>query len=112
MNEREQRGLVIAALCKLNKNEKGWLVPSQSCEKIYCVNIQEQTCDCPDHQTRGCKCKHLYAVEFTMKRETDRGVTRLALSLLPPQLTYAAIANGASAPYRAFCSRAIRYSWY
>ena len=71
MNEREQRGLVIAALCKLNKNENGWMVPSQSCEKIYCVNVQEQTCDCPDHQTRGCKCKHLFAVEFTMKREMD-----------------------------------------
>jgi transposase len=71
MNEREQRGLVIAALCKLNKTEKGWLVPSQSGEKIYNVNPANQTCDCPDHETRGCKCKHLYAVEFTMKREMD-----------------------------------------
>ncbi len=72
MNEREQRGLVIAALCKLNKNEAGLQVPSQSSEQIYTVNVQAQTCSCPDHQTRACKCQHIYAVEFTMKRETDR----------------------------------------
>ena len=40
------------------------------------------------------------------------GVTRLPLNFWQAQPTYAAIANGASAPYRAFCSRAIRYSWY
>ena len=72
MDAREQRGLVIAALCKLNKTEQGWLVPSQSGEKIYTVNVQSQTCTCPDHQEAGFKCKHLFAVEFTLKRETDR----------------------------------------
>src|ERR1022692_3766036 len=41
-----------------------------------------------------------------------QGVTRLPLNFWQAQPTYAAIANGASAPYRAFCSRAIRYSWY
>lgn len=70
MNPREQRGLVIAALCKLNKTNEGWLVPSQSgAERIYRVNVEAQTCTCPDHQEAGFKCKHLYAVEFTMKRE-------------------------------------------
>lgn len=72
MNAREERGLVIAALCKLNRKEDHWLVPSQSGEMIYKVNPTAQTCECPDHQERGCKCKHLYAVEFTIKRETDR----------------------------------------
>jgi hypothetical protein len=38
MNAREERGIVIAALCKLNHDEKGWLVPSQSCAKIYQVS--------------------------------------------------------------------------
>jgi len=28
MDAREQRGLVIAALCKLNKKDGVWLVPS------------------------------------------------------------------------------------
>ena len=71
MNAREERGLVIAALCKLNKTPDGWLVPSQSGERIYRVNVEKQTCTCPDHQEGGFKCKHLYAVEFTMKREVN-----------------------------------------
>ncbi len=67
---RQQRGLVIAALCKLNKTPEGWLVPSQTeTSKIYRVDPAKQTCTCPDHQEAGHKCKHLYAVEFTAKRE-------------------------------------------
>ncbi|MGB6946167.1 MAG: transposase, partial [Bryobacteraceae bacterium] len=27
------------------------------------------SCSCPDHETRRLKCKHIYAVEFTVKRE-------------------------------------------
>jgi transposase len=70
MDAREQRGLVIAACCKLNKQDGEWLVPSQSCsEKIYRVNPAKQTCTCPDHQDAGHKCKHLFAVEITIKRE-------------------------------------------
>src|SRR3954464_8297631 len=69
MDARESRGLVIAAMCKLNKTPDGWLVPSQSGERIYTVNLQTQTCSCPDHQEAGFKCKHLYAAEITMKRE-------------------------------------------
>ena len=77
MNAREERGLVIAALCKLNQTPDGWLVPSQSGEKIYRVNVEKQTCTCPDHTESGFKCKHLYAVEFTIKREVhpDGSVT-------------------------------------
>ena len=69
MNAREERGLVIAALCKLNRTPDGWLVPSQSGKTIYRVNVERQTCSCPDHTEGGFKCKHLYAVEFTIKRE-------------------------------------------
>ncbi len=29
MNEREQLGLAIAARCKLNRNERAWIVPGQ-----------------------------------------------------------------------------------
>jgi transposase len=78
MSPREERGLVIAALCKLSKTEGDWLVPSQSGgERIYRVNVEAQTCTCPDHQEAGQKCKHLYAVEFTIKREVhaDGAVT-------------------------------------
>ena len=72
MTPREERGLVIAALCKLNrKNKDEWLVPSQSgAERIYHVNPTAKTCTCPDHAENGHKCKHIYAVEIVQKRET------------------------------------------
>src|SRR5260370_12431798 len=69
MDAREQRGLAIAALCKLNKTPEGWLVPSQQGERIYTVDPMKQTCTCPDHAEAGHKCKHIFAVEFTVKRE-------------------------------------------
>jgi transposase len=72
MDAREQRGLVIAALCKLEKSDNWWLVPSQTGRGvIYRVNFEKQICTCPDFQENGHsqKCKHLHAVEFTVKRE-------------------------------------------
>jgi len=70
MTPREERGLIIAAVCKLKNNDDEWLVPSQSSgEKTYRVNPTKQTCTCPDHAENGHKCKHLFAVEITMKRE-------------------------------------------
>ena len=70
MNAREERGLVIAAVCKLNRTDDGtWLVPSQSgAERMYRVDVRAGTCTCPDHTESGFKCKHVFAVEFTMKR--------------------------------------------
>lgn len=73
MTDREQRGLVIAAMCKLSRNDEGWQVPSQSRgETIYTVNLEAQTCTCLDHTDGGHKCKHQYAAEIVMNRETDR----------------------------------------
>ena len=70
MNPREQRGVIIAALCKLAPKEGRWVVPSQTAgDKQYVVNVKAGTCTCPDHAETGLKCKHLYAVEFTMRRE-------------------------------------------
>ena len=76
--EREQRGLRIAATCKLTKKGQVWLVPSQSGHGRYTVSPDPEAphCTCPDHETRGLKCKHLFAVEFAMKREQhDDGST-------------------------------------
>jgi transposase len=69
--EREQRGLRIVATCKLTKKGQVWLVPSQSGHGRYTVSPDPESphCTCPDHETRGLKCKHLFAVEFAMKRE-------------------------------------------
>src|SRR5215204_4164504 len=70
MTPREERGLVIAALCKLKFDNGEWVVPSQTgTDRLYRVNAKAATCTCPDHVEAGFKCKHVYAVEFTMKRE-------------------------------------------
>ena len=70
--EREQRGLRIAATCKLTKKGQVWLVPSQSGHGRYTVSPDPEAphCTCPDHETRGLKCKHLFAVEFAMQRRS------------------------------------------
>jgi transposase/predicted nucleic acid-binding Zn finger protein len=78
MNERQQRGLVIAATQKLTQKGKVWLVPSQTGNgKKYTVCPDPETpfCSCPDHEETGGKCKHLYAVEFAMKREVAQDGT-------------------------------------
>jgi transposase len=75
MTPREERGLVIAATQKLTNKGKVWLVPSQSGRGKYtvCPDHEHPFCSCPDHEETGGKCKHLYAVEFTMSRETANG---------------------------------------
>lgn len=70
MTGREERGLAIAQNCKVEREGKIWRVPSQSgVEKTYRVNPKTESCSCMDHIETGERCKHLYAVEFTMKRE-------------------------------------------
>lgn len=73
MSEREQRGLAIAALCKIDKDPKEgvWIVPSQSGAGKYKVTHDGlfPHCTCPDFELRGGKCKHIFAVEYTIERE-------------------------------------------
>ena len=73
MEMREQRSLAIAALCKLEQKGDVWLVPSQSGNGRYtvCPDATNPHCTCPDHEKRGGKCKHIFAVEFAMKREQN-----------------------------------------
>jgi hypothetical protein len=68
ISEREQRGLAIAALSKIDNKNGVWMVPSQSGNGRYEVIHQngEPRCTCPDFELRGGKCKHIYAVEYTM----------------------------------------------
>lgn len=69
MDLREQRGMELAATRIIKKKKGVWLVPSQSGNDKYQVNVQLTTCTCLDHGTRGVKCKHIYAATFVMKRE-------------------------------------------
>jgi hypothetical protein len=76
MNAREERGLVIAATCRLNRMSDGtWLVPSQSKAgktgdaAAYHVNLDAKSCSCPDHTEHGHTCKHYFAASFVCKRD-------------------------------------------
>jgi hypothetical protein len=71
MNAREERGLVIAATCRLNRTDDGtWLVPSQShAETIYKVNLETKACTCMDCIDGGFVCKHYYAATIVHKRD-------------------------------------------
>jgi len=71
MDAREERGLVIAATSKIEKNKLGWKVPSQSGNGSYVVNLDHGSpfCTCPDFE-KGNKCKHIHAVEYVVQRET------------------------------------------
>lgn len=72
MNAREQRGLEIAARSKIQRRGSGWVVPSQSFNGSYLVTLESTgpRCTCPDFELRGVVCKHAYAVEIVIKRET------------------------------------------
>jgi transposase len=71
---RKQRGLQIAALTIIEKKGRSsYFVPSQTAPRHtkYKVHYEREnpTCTCPDFETHGCRCKHVYAVEFYIKRE-------------------------------------------
>lgn len=72
-NPRKLRGLAIAKTNRIVKDNDSWKVPSQSGAGYYLVksNGFGATCTCPDHETRKCKCKHIFAVELTITKEVD-----------------------------------------
>jgi transposase len=72
MDARQERGLVIAATSKIEKNKLGWKVPSQSGNGSYIVSLDhgEPFCTCPDYESRHKPCKHIHAVEYVIQRET------------------------------------------
>ncbi|HEY3964089.1 MAG TPA: transposase [Planctomycetaceae bacterium] len=78
MNDREQRGLQIAALCQIDRKGSVYLVPAQSGRGKYtvCPDHDNPHCSCPDHETRGVVCKHIFAVRCVQKREQSMdGIT-------------------------------------
>lgn len=84
-NPRELRGLAILSqpdtIIQTDKNQ--WDVRSQSKDAYYQVTRAFQdrkaqmrgqvtwTCSCPDHQTRNVICKHIHAVQFSLKLAGD-----------------------------------------
>ena len=71
LDERQQRGLIIAATAAIKQGADGaWVVPSQSLNGKYRVDLNAKTCSCPDFELRQLACKHVYAAEFVSRRET------------------------------------------
>ena len=86
MNAREQKGLEIAALFQVKRKGDTWVVPSQSGNGNYKVEIslESSSCTCPDYLSHKAKCKHIYAAENVRLREEgvriahDRKITEIA----------------------------------
>ena len=81
MEPREIKGLEIAAKSRVVRKGKSnlWLVPSQAGrEEKYTVAMKDEKpeCTCRDFEFRATKCKHIFAVEYTIQREqTADGTT-------------------------------------
>src|SRR5438552_2088447 len=74
MDLREQRGMEIAATRTIRRDGIYWIVPSQTGKGFYRVRHiahRHPECSCPDYETRGGRCKHIYAATFCMKREQN-----------------------------------------
>ena len=69
MTLREEKGKQIADRFRIVRNGNLYLVPSQAGKGKYKVDPAAQTCSCPDFDLHRAKCKHLYAVEITIRRE-------------------------------------------
>jgi hypothetical protein len=69
MSIREAKGREIADRARITKSGELYLVPSQSGGKKYKVDPVAGSCSCPDFEFTGFKCKHQYAVGFTVERE-------------------------------------------
>ena len=74
MEPREIKGLEIAAKTKLTRKGKSniWLVPSQSglADKYsVALDSEKPSCTCRDHEFTNDRCKHIFAVEYTVQRE-------------------------------------------
>lgn len=94
MDARQRNGMIIAAMCRIDRKDKFFLVPSQSDKGRFKVTPHptKPHCNCPDHETTGKKCKHIFAVEFVMQRELfdfkEEEPERVALPAKAPGKTY------------------------
>jgi transposase len=77
-DECRQRGLEIAATCKVSRKGQHWFVPSQSGDRRrYRVtpHRRKSRCSCPAFELHNRKCKHIFAVEFAMQRKRQGKAT-------------------------------------
>jgi len=71
-NLREMRGLEIAKrnesqISRIDHATYRVLSQSGNGEYAVCLSEDEWRCECPDYRFRGVKCKHIWAIEFSLK---------------------------------------------
>ena len=93
MNAREQRGQTIAETMPLSKMGEEWVVPSQTGKGVYIVGKDQfgnPRCQCPDFDSTGVKCKHIFAVQFKVSRAVslDGTVTETKTLTVVQKTTY------------------------
>jgi len=78
---REERGEAIAKLQNQIKriDENTYTVKSQAHDAEYCISrvCGEWICECPDNKYRNVKCKHIFAVEFSLSVRAEVAVRRI-----------------------------------
>jgi transposase-like protein len=78
---REERGEAIAKLQNQIKriDENTYTVKSQAHDAEYCISkvCGEWICECPDNKYRKVKCKHIFAVEFSLSVRAEVAVRRI-----------------------------------
>lgn len=74
MDTQEQKGRAIAAQGRIRRHGMRWLVPPQTGNKAYLVDVEAETpaCSCPDYELRGGPCKHIHAVRLMLSGEVRR----------------------------------------
>jgi transposase-like protein len=69
---RQERGEAIAKaeesqITRINDYRYKVLSQNGNGEYAVCLSDDKWSCECPDHRFRGVKCKHIWAVEFSLK---------------------------------------------
>ncbi|MBI4019531.1 MAG: transposase [Candidatus Aenigmarchaeota archaeon] len=73
-NLRKIKGEQIAQTCRIMRRERGgYIVPSQSGTGAYIVKYVnfQPICECKDYETRQVKCKHAWALELILNKQTN-----------------------------------------
>ena len=94
---REERGQAIAQSNGQVKriDELLYVVKSQSNNGEYTVNKVngEWLCDCPDNKYRHVPCKHIHAVEFSLKLKEQVKISRVIQEVAVSNCVYCHSAN-------------------
>src|SRR5205823_7171197 len=71
MDARQAKGFALAANAEITREGNVWIVPSESSSKTYIADLFLQTCTCPDFEKNKIKCKHLHAVDYLVRKESN-----------------------------------------